>query len=555
MNLIDMKRKIVMKRKSIFIIPVLALILAFSACTGVSPANGSEGDTNRNNRGQVEALTIAITRDVNTLTPITFQTGTPGFDTMRFMYDSLFTISPDNEVIPWMVDDSFTISDDYRVYEMTLLPGQKWHDGSELTGLDVKFTFYFFRDTEIHSRWTPIASKVESIEVEGDKITITLIDPDIGFLRSGLADMRIISKNAHEGVSNAAAVPNMGSGPYRLLEYVPGQFYTLEAVDSYFRGTPRVRTLRMPVMTDRAVIHQALAAGEIAAFTGSIGVELFDFFDARPEISIGQSDGFASYLLLMSNVTAPFDQRDFRRAVSMAIDVEFIMDTVFLGRATAGTAGYVREGLEEHVEGLPHIFDIDQSVKLLESLGYTEKNNNGIRLKTDGSPLEVELLVSSASIERIRMAEIISVQLNEVGIAVNIRPMDPDTLDEFVWPDIDTTNPHNYQMAMWGWSAPVVQRLNAIVQVCSSDFAGTGILNLSHFKNAEFDELADKMVRSVDRNERAQLNERLQRIVAEEVPFVTIGFEDNISAVNTAMYDGWVFAKGTNAVNIFSFLP
>jgi peptide/nickel transport system substrate-binding protein len=201
------------------------------------------------------------------------------------------------------------------------------------------------------------------------------------------------------------------------------------------------------------------------------------------------------------------------------------------------------------------VFDKARSNEILDSLGYTERNNNGIRLKADGSPLEVELLVGSTSTERIRTSEIISLQLGEVGINVVVMPMDPDTLDEFVWPDFDTAAEHNYQMAMWGWSAPVVQRPNAIAQIGSGDFSGLGSLNLSHYSNAEFDEPAARFAESVDRSERAELNEQLQRIIARDTPFVTILFNDTISAVNTRMYDGWVFAKGTHAVNIFSFLP
>jgi len=510
-----------MKNKRLILtLLLLTFILILYACAtptdtpgNVDVGSGSESTPQPQPQPQPGSepviLTIAITTDENTLTPITYVRGSPGFDMLRFMYDSLFTISAENEVIPWMVGDDFTISDDFRVYEMTMLAGQKWHDGTDVTPQDVVFTFDFFKNTHTHSRWSPIANRVESIDIDGDNIKLTLYNPDFGFLRSGLADMRIMSETAYGGADDAELVPNMGSGPFRLLEYVTGQFYTLEAMAGYFRGTPTVQTIRMPIITDRAVVQQVLAAGEIAAFTGTIGPELIDFFNSSPDIDVGTGDGFASMLLLMSNVTAPFDNVEFRNAVSMAIDVNVIVDTVYLGNATPGTAGYVRSGLDEYVPDMPHVFDTARANEILDSLGYTEKNNGGIRLNTDGSPLEVELLVGSTRTERIRTAEIISLQLGEVGISVVVIPMDPDTLDEFVWPDFDTAEEHNYQMAMWGWSAPVVQRPNAIAQIGSGDLSGLGSLNLSHYSNAEFDELAARLVESVDRSERAELNEQL----------------------------------------------
>ena len=53
----------------------------------------------------VETLTIGMSKDQSTITPFTYINGTPGFDVMRFIYDSLFTIDENNEAVPWMVEE------------------------------------------------------------------------------------------------------------------------------------------------------------------------------------------------------------------------------------------------------------------------------------------------------------------------------------------------------------------------------------------------------------------------------------------------------------------
>ena len=500
---------------------------------------------------QIGVLTIAITRDENSLTPITYVTGSPGFDIMKLMYDSLFTISAENTVIPWMVSDDFEISADQKTFTMMLLDGQMWHDGTPLTGEDVAFTFDYYKNTFTHSRWTAIAKQVESVTVSGNEIVITLESANPGFLRAGLADLRIIAKHQFEGVADPTELPNMGSGAFRQTEYKTAEYYTLEAMDSYFRGTPGVKTIRMPIM-DSSSAQQTLLAGELATYTGGVSVELLNMFDTNPDITVERSDGYGSTLLLLNCERTPFDNADFRRALSLAVNLDQIIDQVMLGYGTKGTAGYVRSGLDEFNEGLDYTYDVAAANELLDSIGYTEKDSTGLRLGLDGKPMKLELLTSGG---RSRIAEFLIQHFAAIGIDVEITSLDGDALDLRVWPDFDTSKPHDYDMAMFGWSAPVVQRPGAIVGACSSDYSGAGGQNLSHYVNAEFDALAEQFRSSVDSAERLELNKQMQQIAARDIPFITIYFSDSVSAVNTAMYSGWVFAKGGNAVNVFSFLP
>ena len=503
---------------------------------------------------QTEALTIAITRDENTITPITYVTGTPGFDVMKLIYDSLFAVSAENTVIPWMVADDYKISPDYKEIRFTLLDGLKWHDGSALTAEDVVFTFEYFRDTYTHSRWTPLASKVESITANGSEITLTLKQSDFGYLRDGLADMRIIPKKAFDGAADPNDVPNMGSGAYRLVDYRVGEFYTLEAMDDYFRGTPKVKTLRMPIITDSTVIQQALIAGEIAASTSSISPELIETFEQVPGIEVAQSAGFSTAMLFMNNEREPLNNPDVRRAISRAIDLDSIVNQVLLGYGKKGTLGYVREGLDEYVPGLDHIYDPAEANTLLDAAGFSTKNASGMRLDASGKELAFELLAIATSPPRIRSAEIIAQHLAVVGINVTVSVQDYDSVIAQFWPGFDTAAARNYDMVIQGWSAPVVQRSGAIIGSCYGDFAGAGGQNVVHYKSAEFDALAAQFLASTDTAERAQLNEQMQKIAAYDVPFVTLFFPDTLGAVNMDMYDGWVFAEGALVVNVYSFL-
>lgn len=273
----------------------------------------------------VETLTIGMSKDQSTITPFTYINGTPGFDVMRFIYDSLFTIDENNEAVPWMVEDEYEVSDDYKTYTVTLLDGLKWHDGEPLTAEDVKFTFEYVLTQDV-GRWITIASGVESIDIDGNKITFHLTDPNPDFIRSGLADMRIIAKHVYEGVEDATTVPSMGSGAYKMTDYVADQYYTLEAFEDYFKGEPTVKTLQLPIISDNSVMQQSLISGEIAAYTGSISPELIETYEAAENIDLISTEGYVSTLLLFNCEREPFDEADFRVALTQAIDLDEIIE-------------------------------------------------------------------------------------------------------------------------------------------------------------------------------------------------------------------------------------
>lgn len=517
-----------------------------------STTEAPESETAKSS-ADTDSLVVAMTKDQSTITPFTYINGTPGFDVMRFMYDSLFTINQENEAVPWMVDDSYEVSEDYKTYKVTLLEGQKWHDGKPVTADDVKFTFEYVL-TQTLGRWITIASQVESIEVNGNDITFTLSNPNPDFIRSGLADMRIVAKHIYEGVADGTTVENMGSGAYKMSEYKPEQYYTLEAQEDYFKGTPKVKTIQMPVIADGSARQQSLVSGEIAAYTGSITPEMIETYEAAENIALIETEGYSSSLLLLNCERAPFDEANFRKALTYAINLDEIIDQVCLGRAEKGTAGYIKSGLQEYTDGLDYEFNVTKAEQMLDELGYTEKDSDGMRLTKDGQKMDLELLVQSGNTLRMRTAELLAGQLAKAGVRVTVNSMESQTVDEKVWPQFDVSKDRDYDMAMWGWSAPVIQKAGSILTSCYSDFVEGGD-NLGGYKSEAFDGLAVQYLQSADVKERLNLSHEMQKLAAEEAPFVTLFFEDTISAVNTSLYDGWVSAKGTYAFNLFSFLP
>lgn len=528
-----------MKKKLFAGLLAAALTLSLAAC-GKAPDAGS-------------ALTIAMGKDENTLAPFTYVSST-GLTVNRLVYDTLFTTDPENNIIPWMVADDYTVSEDSRVYTMKLLPGQKFHDGSPLTAADVAFTFTYCKDQNA-ATFRRISNSVEQIEIlAGETLRFTLKEPSINFLRDGLCAMRIISKAVYENQPDGTVVTaSIGSGMYRLAEYKTGQYYKLEAVEDYFRGTPRVAALQMPIMEDASAVQQALLSGEVAAATTTIGVEVLDTFRSKAGIEVLASPGYSPVMLNINNGRAPLDSTDFRMALTHAIDVAGIMETLYSGYASVGTYGLVRSDLSYALPGLEYEYAPDKANALLDGLGYTAKNADGIRLGSDGKPLSLTVLVYANSTLRIRMAELMVPQLKAVGLDLAVKAMEMDTVDAYVWPDFEVSKGRDYDLAMWGWGSSLSPEY--LIDLCASDFARGGD-NVCGYRNTDFDALVEgELSKAASMEEMENLLDKLQTIVAQDPPLVNMGFPDNLQACNTALYDGWKTVKGGNVVNIFSFLP
>ena len=545
-----------MKKTSKIAVLFMAAALTVALATGCSQQKNEQSSNSNQptSSATVDSLTIAISADENTLTPFTYVHGSPGFDAMSLIYDTLFVRAPDNTIIPWMVKE-YSVENDSRVYHITLEDGLKWHDGQPLTAEDVKFTFEYVL-TQSRTRFSAIGKKVENIEVKNDKeFIITLKETDVNFINNSLTDLRIIPKHIYENEADATAVTSsVGSGMYQLVEYKSGEYYKLEAMEDYFKGSPKVKNLNLPIMTDKSSIQQGIIAGQLAGSTTSVSAAVLDTFNNASGIDILKADGYAPTMLYFNCEREPFNNAKFRQAISLGIDMDTIIQQVALGHATKGTPNFIREDLEEAEKGLSYEYNVDKANQILDEIGYHQKNSEGIRLDANGSPLQFSLLTYSDSTNRVRAAELISAQLKEIGIDVEVTSMESTAVDDKVWPEFDVSKGRDFDMTMWGLSAPVMLNGGSLAALCSSDYA-IGNDNIGGYKNDAFDQLVSNYQSATTIEEANEASKEMQKFIANEYPFITLYYDDNLYACNTSMYDGWVASKSGSTLNVFSFLP
>lgn len=541
-------------------IGVLLLVLLLAACAPTVAPSAPAGETasaTDEAAGPAATLRIGILGDESTLTPYTYVTGYPGWNMLMLQYDSLYQLDLEGVPQPWLVSAAST-SDDGLTITLDLKEGITWHDGEPFSAEDVKFTFEYFKQYE-RSRFTRALVPVASVAAEGDtRVIITLSAPAPSFELGALADVPIMPQHIWAEITTPEEQPfdpatNTGTGPYKLVEYAPDQFYRFEANADYFAGAPAVNELVFVKFADDAGSLAALRSQEIDFRTQIIPPEQIEPLAATPDMQIAQGPLYTTQMLVYDMTKPPFDRPEVRQAMSLAIDRQDLADTIYLGAATLGSAGWIHPASPLFNAEVVTESDPARAQQILEDAGITDGDGDGVR-ELDGTPISFEFLVNGADSLRLRLAELVSEMLAEVGIQANVSAVEQATWEEAVWPGFDVGQGRNYEMAMWGWSAPVQADAVRFGTLIHSDPA-FGNLNLTGYANPEADALAEAIATEIDAAARAEMIGELQTIVARDLPFIMLLYPDGAYAYNASVYDGWAFMTGQGVFHKLSLLP
>jgi peptide/nickel transport system substrate-binding protein len=334
----------------------------------------------------------------------------------------------------WTRRDSLTL-----VFELD--PRARWHDGAPVTARDVVFTMRRARDREIAPRLAHVLRRIADVEAENERRVVVRFTEvyaeqlyDATF-HCAILPAHLLADLPPSGERWAAfAARPVGSGPYRWVRRVEGEFIELAANESFFLGRPAITRVIVRVAVSADARINLLLAGEADAMD-NIPPPLSNI--ARVEAAahlrvVPVPSSNIGYLLF--NYRDPSDRdrphpiladRDVRRALILALDRELLVRAV-LGRYGEVPFGPVSSQLWIR-HGAPEPARQDQSTarRLLAGRGWVDRDRDGTRENRTGEPLALRLLVSSSSDTRLQMAAIAQEQLRQVGVRLELVRVEP----------------------------------------------------------------------------------------------------------------------------------
>lgn len=333
------------------------------------------------------------------------------------VYETLLTLTEDGEIEAGLAEQ-YEVSDDGRVYTFTLREGPTFHSGEPLTADDVVWSLEAQR-AEGANESERLAS-IESVEAADERtVVVTLSQPDNDLLYLLTRRAGAVLQAEATNLQNTAN----GTGPFILEDWNVGSSITLVRNDDYWGEPPAISGVTFQYFTDQNAMVNALTTGDVDIVTG-IDSDLIVPLQGDPDYVVNEGTTNGEFTLGFNNAREPFTDPAVRKAIRQAIDKEAYRElNNGFGTIIGGPVPPTDPWYEDLTDVAP--YDPDAARAALEQAGYG-----------DG----LELTLTWPNLYAIRNAEFVASQLAEVGITLDIEPV------EFsVWLEQVYTN-HDYDM-------------------------------------------------------------------------------------------------------------
>ncbi|MGJ5203398.1 ABC transporter substrate-binding protein [Bradyrhizobium sp. HKCCYLR20261] len=452
-------------------------------------------------------LTIALPNNPSTLDPIQIS----NHDAMAItnaVFENLLEIDLDGNVVPSLARAMPEISDDQTVFKFDLRDDVVFHDGSPFSAEDVKYSYEYMLDPKNKSVRRSLFAPIQEIVIESPtRIVFKMKSPYRPWFQYMTKFMGIFPKGSREKLGDngfKTAPVGVGTGPGAFVAWKQNDYVELKRHDKYWRkGVPAWDRLVARIVPEDATRVAYLMTNQAQIISAPPPHE-FERLKTVPGIATGSKVAVGGMWFLQTNTKrAPFDDVNFRKAVSCAIDRRKIAREVFYGLMDPSavpaptTVSYYNAEADKAVGYDP--------AKARDYLSRSKYAANA----------EFELLVPSTPylFDQSEAAIVIQSQLAEVGIKMKITAME--------MPQILSRAMAGTQVAsalpLMGPSDPTF-----IMQICYT--ADQIMSKSSGWTSAALDDAIKESYKYQDPAHLDPLFQKMQAILAEDCPNVWLGF-------------------------------
>lgn len=498
------------------------------------------------------AVVVGVPAEPERLNPLTVATA-EGFDLLQLVFTPLLRTAADLErPEPGLVErwDTVRVAAESLQITLHLRDDVRWHDGRLVTAEDVVFTFDRLKDprtaapaaAELH-HYAPRAEWVDSR-------TLRLRLRAYPAFLSPLAQLFPVPKHLLAQVPPERILYHpfgrdsvVGSGPFRFRRRVPGQQWVLEANTAYpaaLGGRPYLDRLLLRVVPEPTARFTDLQTGGVDVMLAPAPAQAAQL-ERVPDVRRVAGPGSQVLSIHWNNRTPMFADARVRRALSLALDRQAIIDAVFQGQGTAG-AGTARP-IDWHFN--PRVrapYNPAAARALLAAAGWTDAGASGTRQDATGRPLEFTLIYPAAFAEYGEIATIAQAQLAAVGAQMQLRPLEMSSFVATVSGTLDQQGQRvrNFDASLhpfhfWGPvdDTPMLHSRH-----------GNDMFGVTGFRNPRADTLLDQLSTEMDRSVLNRLWQQFQQMVLDEAPQTVIAYPARVLGVRNHVQGVQVDARG-----------
>ena len=411
--------------------------------------------------------------------------------------------------------ESWDISEDGKTYTFNLRSGVKFHDGTELDAGDVVFSLDRARAEDSTNAQKALFAGIESVEaVDATTVKVTLSAPQGNFLfNMAWGDAVIV---APESIENIKSNP-IGTGAFSFSDWKQGDSITLTRNEGYWGDAPALASATFKFISEPTAAFAAMMAEDIDAFYTYPAPENLPQFEADSRFTVLAGNTEGETILAINNKMEPFNDVRVRKAVSMAIDRQAIIDGAMFGYGTPIGSHFAPHN-PDYVDLTGNApYDPAAAKALLAEAGYPDGFSTTLKLPPP-------------SYAR-RGGEIIAAQLREIGIETEI-----SNLEWAQWLE-QAFRGYDYGLTIVSHTEPMDIGIYARPEY------------YFQYDNADFQALIDKLSIENDPAMRSELLKQAQTIISEDYVNGYLFQLAQTSVVNSKLNGMWEDAP-TQAIDV-----
>lgn len=423
---------------------------------------------------------------------------------------------------------AWTVSADGTVWTFDLRPGVRFHDGTPFDAAAVVFSFerQIVPNHPAHESdfvWTRSYQNIKQVKALSPlRVQFKIDRPYAPFLANlAIGPAAIVSPAAVKKWGSKFGRHPVGTGPYRFVEWVPGDRITLEKSNDYWDQPAKTRYLVMLLLPDAHQRMQALESGA-ADIVQQLPPDDIQLLRLDPDVRLVSAPTAVVAYLALDTQRRPLDDPRIRRAIAHAIRRDALIRYVYQGLATPAVGPLPLNVWGARGDLVSFPYDPEQARALIAEAGLAGAVGRPLKLYVPSVPRQY---VPAPD----RVASVVRNCLQEVGLPVEIVTREPAELQKALWAG-------EHDLALAGWFGANGDPDNFLYNLLDADnTTGSHPSNISFYSNAWFHDIIGMAQRTTDRTERERLYSQAQAIVANDAPWVPLAYPMVVFAVRAGV--------------------
>jgi peptide/nickel transport system substrate-binding protein len=401
----------------------------------------------------------------------------------------------------------------------------KWHDGKPFTAADVKFTLDNIVDEKVNALFrTNLAGLKETQIVDDHTVKLMLSQPygslpiQLGY-NIAMAPKHLLDGQDLNTLAEYSQMP-IGTGPFKVKEFVKGSFISMEANPDYYEGRPNLDGMVFKIIPEINTQVAQLRTGELDL--ALIEPANKDTLRNQQNLNFYTVEQPNTFYFCLNNAREPFDDKRVRLALALGCNRQLMVERILKGEAPVAAGPYgTAFGEFQNKELKPYPYDPERAKALLAEAGWTP-GADGI-MEKDGKRMSFGFMVDKGNATREQMALALQQDWKKIGVDIAI-----DVVEFNVYLKRGNSRPGDYD-ARTGW------RITAPDPDKTPEYTTEGGNNHYMYSNPEVDRLMAQGKSETDHQKRVEIYHKIQQLMYDDLPIIWVYYWTEIIALNKAI--------------------